>query len=223
LRKRNDLRVRQPLGVVTIVTRDPALVAAVETHRDLIAEELNVHRVEVGADEADLVELSAKADFKRLGPRLGKDTGPVAASIAALDHAQVTGLLDGGALTVNGVALTADDIVVARTPREGTVVASEAGITVALDTTLSDDLRAEGLARELVNRIQLLRRAEGFAVTDRIKVFWASDDDDIIAAFAQYGSFIAGEVLALVISRAHTETAGTDIDGRIVRLRIAPT
>ncbi len=224
LRKRNDLRVRQPLGVVRIVTRDAELASAVETHRDLIAEELNVRRVEVGADEADLVELSAKADFKRLGPRLGKETGPVAAAVAALDHGQVTDLLDRGTITVNGVTLAAEDVVVARTPREGTVVATEGGITVALDTTLSDDLRTEGLARELVNRIQLLRRSEGFAVTDRIEVHWASDDDGIVSAFEDYGAFIGGEVLAPTISRGAAEAEHTiDIDGRIVWLRIAPS
>ncbi len=221
LRKRNDLRVRQPLGVVTIVTRDPALATAVETHRALIAEELNVRLVEAGADEADLVEFSAKADFKRLGPRLGKDTGAVAAKIASLDHAQITGLLDGNEVTLNGVALTADDVVVVRTPREGMVVATDGGITVALDTTLSDELRTEGLARELVNRIQLLRRSEGFAVADRIEVSWSSDDEDIAAAFAQFGSFIAGEVLAAAISRTAEAAEQTiDIDGRTIRLAI---
>ena len=223
LRKRNDLRVRQPLGGVTIVTRESELAAAVETHEALIAEELNVHRVQVGTDEAGLVVLSAKADFKRLGPRLGKETRPVAAAIEQLDHAQITGLLDGTPITLVGVELTAEDVVIARTPREGTVVASEGDMTVALDITLSDDLRTEGLARELVNRIQLLRRSEGFAVTDRIEVFWSSDEEQVATAFERFGDFIAGEVLATLIERNDAETTvATDIDHRAVRLRIAP-
>ena len=222
LRKRNDLRVRQPLGLVTIVSRDPRVAAAIETHRDLISEELNVRRVEVHEDESDLVVLSAKADFRRLGPRLGKETGAVAGEIAALGHASIAALIEGEELTIRDTALTADDIVVARTPHKGTVVATEGTITVALDTTLTQELRTEGMARELVNRIQLLRRADGLDVADRIALLWASDSDPIVTAFEQFGDFIAGEVLALSIKRENTVAADfTDIDGRAVALQIA--
>ena len=221
LRKRNDLRVRQPLGLVTIVSRDPHVAAAIVAHRDLISEELNVHRVEVHEDESDLVALSAKADFKRLGPRLGKETGAVAGEIAALDHASIAALLEGGELVIRGTRLNADDIVVNRTPHEGTVVATEGTITVALDTNLTDELRTEGVARELVNRIQLLRRSNGLDVTDRIELRWASDSEPIVTAFQQFGDFIAGEVLALAIERNTTVAAGTtDIDGLEVGLDI---
>ncbi|MGB5434030.1 MAG: isoleucine--tRNA ligase [Acidimicrobiia bacterium] len=221
LRKRNDLRVRQPLGLVTIVSRDPRVAAAIETHRDLISEELNVHRVEVHDDESDLVVLSAKADFKRLGPKLGKDTGAVAGEIAALNHSSIAALLEGGELAIRGTAVTADDIVVSRTPREGTVVASEESITVALDTTLTDELRTEGVARELVNRIQSLRRSDGLDVTDRIALRWASDSGPIVTAFEQFGDFIAGEVLARSIERDDTMAADTtDIDSLTVALEV---
>ena len=221
LRKRNDLRVRQPLGLVTIVSRDSHVAAAIDTHRDLISEELNVHRVEVHEDESDLVVLSAKADFKRLGPRLGKETGAVAGEIAALDHTSIAALLEGGELVIRDTTLNADDIVVNRTPHEGTVVATEGTITVALDTTLTDELRTEGVARELVNRIQLLRRSDGLDVTDRIALRWASDSEPIVTAFQQFGDFIAGEVLALAIKRNTTVAAGsTDIDGLEVGLDI---
>jgi isoleucyl-tRNA synthetase len=221
LRKRNDLRVRQPLGLVTIVSRDPHVAAAIETHRDLISEELNVHRVEVHEDESDLVVLSAKADFKRLGPKLGKETGSVAGEIAALDHTSIAALLEGRDLVIRDTTLTADDIVVSRTPHEGTVVATEGTITVALDTTLTNDLRTEGVARELVNRIQLLRRSDGLDVTDRIALRWASDSEPIVTAFQQFGDFIAGEVLALAIERDTTVAGGTtDIDGLEVGLKV---
>jgi isoleucyl-tRNA synthetase len=221
LRKRNDLRVRQPLGLVTIVSRDPRVAMAVEQHRDLIAEELNVHRVEVHDDEADLVVLSAKADFKRLGPKLGKETGAVAGEIASLDHPSIAALLEGEHVAIRGITLTADDIVVTRTPHEGTVVATEGDVTVALDTTLTDDLRTEGVARELVNRIQLLRRADGLDVTSRIMVRWASDSDPIVRAFHQFGDFIAGEVLARAVERVdNVEADTTDIDGLGVSLSI---
>ncbi len=192
-----------------------------EAHRDLISEELNVHRIEVHEDESDLVLLSAKADFKRLGPRLGKNTGAVAAEIAALDHSSIAAVLDGDAVVIRDTTLTADDIVVSRTPHEGTVVATEGAITVALDTTLTDDLRNEGMARELVNRLQLLRRSDGLDVANRITLRWASDSAPIVAAFDQFGDFIAGEVLAIEIERTDTVTAEpTEIDGLTVALEI---
>ena len=222
LRKRNDLRVRQPLAQVTIVTRDPDLRKAIETHTALIAEELNVRAVHVHDDETDLVELSAKADFKRLGPRFGKETKMVAAEIAGLDHDAVAELLETGAISVAGETLTVDDVVIARSPREGMVVATESSITVALDTQLTEELVVEGIARELVNRIQMMRRSEGFEVADRIRLRWTSDDASIIDAFEGHETFIAGEVLAATIERAKTVTAdSTVINGAAVVLSIA--
>ena len=125
--------------------------------------------------------------------------------------------------SIRDTALTADDIVVSRTPHEGTVVATEGTITVALDTTLTEELRTEGMARELVNRIQLLRRSDGLDVADRIALRWASDSDPIVAAFEQFGDFIAGEVLAIDDrTRRHAwRPSSTDIDGLAVALEIA--
>ncbi len=221
LRKRNDLRVRQPLALVTIVTTDPTLRRAIETHTVLIAEELNVHAVKVHDDETDLVELSAKADFKRLGPRFGKETKTVARTIADLNHHAVAELLDTGEITIGENVLTAEDVVVLRNPREGTVVATEGSITVALDTHLTGDLLIEGVARELVNRVQLMRRSEGFEVADRIRLLWASDDASIVDAFDVHNAFIAGEVLAAEIRRDDSVTANpVTIDGAVVALTV---
>ena len=222
LRKRNEIRVRQPLGTVTIVTRDAALRDAVRRHEALISDELNVHEMAVHADESDLVELSAKADFKRLGPRFGKETKTVAAAIAALDDAAVASLLDGGDLEIAGERLTVEDVVVSRTPLAGMVVATEGPFTVALDTHLTADLVVEGTARELVNRIQLLRRAEGLDVTDRIVVRWSSEDDTVAGAFERYAAFISGEVLATAIERDRSlEDFTVDIDGAPVAISVS--
>jgi isoleucyl-tRNA synthetase len=222
LRKRNDLRVRQPLNLVTIVTRDPRVRRAIEANTDLITEELNVRAVKVHEDEADLVELSAKADFKRLGPRFGKEMKAIAATIANLDHDAIAALLDSGEITIDDEALTIEDVVVLRSPREGTVVATDESITVALDTQLNDELLLEGVARELVNRIQMLRRSESFEVADRVHIRWASDDASIIDAFGAHGEFIAGEVLAVTIERADSVPSNTvTIDGSDVAITIA--
>jgi isoleucyl-tRNA synthetase len=196
LRKRHEIRVRQPLSTVTVVTRDVGSAAAIVSHRSLIAEELNVHAVELHEDEAGLVDLSAKADFKRLGPRLGARTKAVAGAIAALDHDTIGRVLDGGSVDVEGETITIDDLIIQRTPRPGTVVASEGGMSVALDTGVTDELRIEGMGRELVNRLQALRREAGLAVTDRVTVGWYATDPAIRAAFDTHGDLIAGEVLA---------------------------
>jgi len=158
LRKRHDLPVRQPLASVTVVTRSTREREAVTSHAELIAEELNVAAVEVHDDEAGLVDLGAKANFKVLGPRLGRDMKTVAAIITNFDHDTIVTLLDGGTVSVNGFTFTEADIVVSRSPRSGSVVAAEGSISVALDSTMTDSLRTEGVARELVNRIQSMRR-----------------------------------------------------------------
>jgi isoleucyl-tRNA synthetase len=151
LRKREDLRVRQPLPSVTIVTRSDAERAAIESHRDLIAEELNVKIIDIHADEAGLVDLSAKANFKVLGPRFGAETKSVATQVTAMSHDQISSLIDGASVQAGDYLITARDIVVSRNPRDGTVVASEGSLSVALDCALTDDLRVEGIARELVS------------------------------------------------------------------------
>ena len=223
LRKKHDVRVRQPLGSVTIVTRSPATTRAVKDHAALIAEELNVHSVDVHEDEAGLVDLSAKADFKVLGPRLGKDMKAVASEIADLDHATIADLLDGGSVEVGGFSVSANDIIVVREPRDGTVVASDQHISVALDTTIDDELKIEGVARELVNRIQSIRRQLDLDVSDRITVNWHSSDPAIATAFRDHTELITGEVLATDLSEGITrDVEPTAIGDTTVHLEIVP-
>ncbi len=200
LRKREDLRVRQPLPSVTIVTRSKAEQAAIEGHKDLIAEELNVKVLNVHADEAGLVDLSAKANFKVLGPRFGAETKSVANEVAMLSHDEISSLMDGETIQAGDFAVTADDVVVNRSPRAGTVVASEGSLSVALDCALTDELRVEGIARELTNRIQGLRRDLALSVTDRVTIRWSSADAIVHAAFDSHVDQIASEVLATEVS-----------------------
>ncbi|MEE8456830.1 MAG: class I tRNA ligase family protein, partial [Acidimicrobiia bacterium] len=211
LRRRNDLRVRQPLASVTVVTRSAVEQAAVSNHAELIADELNVASVQVHADEAGLVDLKAKANFKVLGPRYGRDMKTVASKITNLDHDAIVGILDGGTISVDGFTFGEEDIVVSRTPRSGTVVASEGSISVALDSTITRDLRIEGLARELINRVQGMRRRLDLEVTDRIDVVWASEDADVSSVFEQHADMIAGEVLADSITH-NVDTDGDEYD-----------
>lgn len=211
LRKRSEIRVRQPLSTVTIVTRSEAEQKAVTNHEALIAEELNVHSVEVHADEAGLVDLAAKPNFKELGPRYGKQMGDVSRAIAALDHDTIASLLDGGSVEAEAFTLSASDLVVTRSPREGTVVATEGSLSVALDTTLDASLEIEGMAREIVNRVQAIRRDLDLNVTDRINLRWNTDAEVVGEAFAHHADLIASEVLATTV--VHDESqSGEAVD-----------
>jgi isoleucyl-tRNA synthetase len=223
LRKRHELKVRQPLSRLTVVTRDPDVTAAVASHRELIQDELNVRSVTLESDEGHLVELSAKANFKTLGPRLGSKMREVAAGIAALDHEAVDRLLDGETVDVAGEPLTAADVAVQRSPRPGVVVAADSVFSVALDTTLDADLISEGLAREIVNRLQAMRRETGLDVSDRIRVRWHSGSEQVRAAFGDYGDLIASEVLATSMEQKDEPRGGAvTVNNESVDLAIEP-
>ncbi|MFV1998934.1 MAG: isoleucine--tRNA ligase [Acidimicrobiia bacterium] len=221
LRKRHDIRVRQPLASVTVVTRSAELRASINAHTALIAEELNVKQVVVEQDEAGLVDLEARANFKTLGPRLGKSMKDAARSIADLTHDVIAAILDGDSHTIDGHVITEEDLVVSRQPREGTVVATVGPISVALDTTVDEVLVVEGMAREIINRVQAARRTLDFDVTDRIHVRWTSTSDAVISAFDVHGDLIAGEVLASDISRSDSSEADiVDLAGEHVQIEI---
>jgi isoleucyl-tRNA synthetase len=221
LRVTHGLKVRQPLPSLTVLTGDAVVAATVESHAWLIAEELNVKRVLVGSDESELVDLEIKANFKRLGPRLGADVQSVSKRLAELDRATVEALLGGQTTNVGGYDLGPDDVVVQRVPRPGMVVAAESPVSVAIDTTVTPELEIEGLARELINRIQQIRRDADLDVADRIRVRWSSDSEHIASAFADHAETIATEVLAVSVSRnAATAGAALDIDGRVVLIEV---
>jgi isoleucyl-tRNA synthetase len=196
LRKQSQVKVRQPLRRAAVLSHDPLVAAAVAAHADLIAGELNVKSVGVETDESDLVELSVKCDFKRLGKRLGPRMKEVAAAVNALAESDIKQLLEGGTVEVAGEVLGSEDVIVGRTPRPGTVVETAGALAVSLDTSIDHELAVEGAARELVSRVQTLRREAGLAMTDHITLAWNSPDATVAAAFTQHAAFIASEVLA---------------------------
>ncbi|MGI9667972.1 MAG: isoleucine--tRNA ligase [Acidimicrobiia bacterium] len=222
LRKRHDLRVRQPLRSVTVVTRDLGVQEAVAAHTSLLAEELNVHTIEVHSNEEGLVDLEAKANFKELGPRYGKQMKDVAAAISTLDHDTIVTALDGEMVTVGGFELGSTDLIVSRIPRGGTVVATEGNLSVALDTDLDDDLIVEGVAREVINRLQSSRRDAALDVTERVEVVWASSDPSVRSAMAVHGATIASEVLAASLVEGEAEGAAVDLGGPTIVFDITP-
>ena len=207
LRIRHSVGVRRPAAKLTVLTGDPETAAAVERHRSMIADELNVKRIEVSSDESSAVELTAKPNYKTLGPRLGKEVQNVARALAAATGEQLAVFLETGEMTAGGHRLRAGEVAVNRTPRPGTAVASEGGVSAVLDIEPTPGLIAEGLAREVVSRIQNIRREMDLEVTDRIRVEYHAADGPLADAVAAHAGFIAGEALAAAF-RADPQLAG---------------
>ena len=215
IRKKERLRVRLPLQKLLLPVLDASFQAEVEAVKDLILAEINVKELEYITDASGLLKKSAKANFKTLGAKLGKDMKDMANLIAAFDNAQINALEQAGSLTltVNGNAytLTPDDLLVTTEDLPGWKTASDGALTAALDVHLTGDLLAEGLARDLVNRIQNIRKEKDFNVTDRV-VITLEKHPAVLPAVELFHEYIKGETLA-------TDLVLTDkMDGEKVEL-----
>jgi isoleucyl-tRNA synthetase len=160
--------VRRPLPKITVAAPDPVVRAAIEAHGDEILGELNIKALEVRADDAGLVKLSAKANFKVLGKRLGGRMKEIAAAVAELDASAIAAYIEDDGLEVSGEVLRGDDVTIQREVAEGVAAEAAEGITVLLDTKADEALRREGLAREIVNRVQNLRKQADLDVSQPI-------------------------------------------------------
>jgi isoleucyl-tRNA synthetase len=200
LRAAHDLKVRQPLQRMHVACRNAELLAGIAEIKDIILDELNVKDAEFLAHESAFATVKAKANFARLGPRLGPLVKKAAGAIAALASEQVEALACGEALTVEiagqKVELTADDVLIEHLPHEGSVVGAEGGIVVALDKTMTPELIEEGLAREFVSKLQNMRKTADLEVTQRIHVRFVGDDA-VRAAVVRYQEYITVETLSL--------------------------
>lgn len=199
IRKKDKLRVRLPLQKILLPVLDGSFQAEVEAVKPLILAEINVKELEYITDASGLLKKSAKANFKTLGAKLGKDMKAAAAQIAAFNNDQIAALEQAGslALNVNGASytITPEDLVVSTEDLPGWATASDGTITVALDVTVTPALQAEGLARDLVNRIQNIRKDKDFNVTDRV-VVTLEKHPAILPAVEQFHDYIKGETLA---------------------------
>ncbi|MFA6906282.1 MAG: isoleucine--tRNA ligase, partial [Sphaerochaeta sp.] len=223
LRASNNLKIRQPLKTVFLVDREEDERAILLSMQDIIAEELNVKEVHISSDESELVDYSAKANFKVLGSKLGKDMKEVAALIAALDGRVIASMLDGKSHTVvyskGEIAISKDEIIVQRTELEGVKVLNDGSLTVGFDTKVTQELLEEGIARDIVRSIQNLRKESGFEVSDRIRLTW--DGDDVVKrVFEHFGQTIAKETLSNSMSFATLDGEAIDCGDHMVRLAV---
>lgn len=174
LRKKEMIKVRQPLQKVMIPVLDENQRAEIEAVSDLIMAEVNVKEIELLDDASGVLVKQIKPNFKTLGPRFGKDMGLISKEIQNFSQEQIAKLERDSELVIDiagkSITLSLDDVEISSQDIEGWLVANSNGITVALDITISEELRKEGIARELVNRIQNIRKDSGFEVTDKIIV-----------------------------------------------------
>ena len=198
LRAKEKIKVRQPLQKIMIPVDNQQQKEEIEAVADLIKHEVNIKEIELLEDASDILVKQIKPNFKALGPKFGKDMKLISSVISALNADDIKKIEQKGGLDIeiNGknITLGLEDVEITSQDIEGWLVANEGALTVALDVTINEDLRKEGIARELVNRIQNLRKDSGFEVTDRIDV-QLQNDAQVIAAIASNEAYIKSETL----------------------------
>ena len=197
LRKKENIKVRQPLQKVMIPVLDKKTESQILAVADLIKQEVNVKELQlINAEEAStLIVKQIKPNFKVLGAKLGKDMKTVGAEISAMSSEQIATLEKEGKMSIAGHEITIDDVEILTKDIPGWTVTSEGRITVALDLTVTDELRAEGVAREFVNRVQNLRKDKDFDLMDRISI-QLEENNPFESEINANNSYISAEVLA---------------------------
>ena len=215
LRKKEMIKVRQPLQKVMIPVLDESQRLEIEAVSDLIMAEVNVKEIVLLDDASGILIKQIKPNFKALGPRFGKDMGLISKEIQNLSTEQISQFDKDGSLDIiiagNSVTLSLEDVEISSQDIEGWLVANSNGITVALDITISPELKEEGIARELVNRIQNIRKDTGFEVTDKIKVH-LQKNDTLETAVKANEDYIKSETLTEVLVFEEILESGTEID-----------
>jgi isoleucyl-tRNA synthetase len=216
-------KVRQPLRRAVIVAND-AEREAIQARAALVTAELNVKELDFVSEEGELVSYTVKPNYRALGPRFGKRMPQVAAAVEALDPAHVAKAISDGdevGINVDGTdhTLGPDDVTLALQPLEGYEVEAEAGHAVALQLELDDELRQEGLAREIVHAVQNARKAAGLDITDRIALNLGGDES-LLAAAREHEPYVTGEVLATSIAYDAVDGAEARIDDHDLRIAV---
>ena len=226
LRRKVNIKVRQPLLKIVIPVLNPAIKTAIEAVKGLILSEVNVKELEFIEDTTGVITKRIKPNFKTLGPRYGKQMKQIAALVAQLSQSDIAQIerTDSWTAEIDGVKIeaTAADFDIVSEDMPGWLVATEGKLTVALDIMVSDELRREGLARELVNRIQNLRKESGFEVTDRIRIE-IERNDEIAGAVESFGDYIASQTLAVsvdVVDKLDDAAVSVDLDEFTVRMKV---
>ena len=215
LRRKADLKVRQPLSRIMVPAVDAAQRQAVESMMELILSEVNIKALDLVDGDSGVLVKRVKPDFKKLGPKYGKMMKQVAAAIQQMTQQQIAELERNAqlTLTVDGTEAVIDlaDVEVISEDIPGWLVANEGNVTVALDITLTPELVNEGIARDIVNRIQNIRKSRGYEITDKISLTFVADSA-YADAINQYGDYIAHQVLATDVVMVESLAEGVEAE-----------
>jgi isoleucyl-tRNA synthetase len=209
IRKVHRLKVRQPLAQVLVPVLQESVRDQIRRVEDLIKSEVNVKEVNYLNDASGVLNKKVKPNFKALGPKFGKDMKVVAEAITGMSSEDLTAIESAGSASIQGFEIALADIEILTEDMPGYLTASEGGLTIALDNTLTPELVREGNAREFVNRIQNLRKDSGFDVTDKINIQVQRSDDEWTASLNEFKGYISQEVQAL--SLEWVDSASTEI------------
>jgi isoleucyl-tRNA synthetase len=217
------IKVKTPLQTLTIIHRDDVLLKGISKVEEYIKSELNIKEIHYSTDEEKFIRLYAKPNSPVLGPRLGKTFGKFVGLISKLGAAELFKLENGESIVLDSETFTAGDVLIYREGRPGTQSLSNRFISIDLDITLTQELRQEGMAREVVNRIQKMRKDLDFNVSDRIEVYYETHGE-LATAITTNKTYVADETLALTITASdHLKDKGGqehEIDGQGLYLMI---
>ncbi len=199
LRTKYNLKIRQPLNAIHIVSPEDSEHQVLQELNELIKEELNVKNIIYDKNETELVDYKAKPNFKILGPKLGKNMKKVAAIIDKLNSNELRDILNGKPYKIItddiNIELTENEIIIQRIEKEGLLIENDGTLTIALDQKLTPELIAEGLIRETIHKIQTIRKEKKFDVADRIKIYFKASEN-LRKAIEQFKQYLMNEVLA---------------------------
>ncbi len=226
LRRKQNMKVRQPLKSIMVPVVDEKQKTDIEAVAELIKNEVNVKEIKLVGNDAGILVKRVKPDFKVLGKKLGKNMKAVANALSTMSQPDIIAFEKAGQVTfdIDGTPIVVDlaDVEVISEDIPGWLVANEGNLTVALDITLTDELRNEGMARELVNRVQNIRKAKNFDITDKVVVRF-QPDERVTAAVEAYGDYIASQVQAvqvLVEPVDHDDTVDAEKDDLKVQMTV---
>ncbi|MDE5573691.1 MAG: class I tRNA ligase family protein, partial [Muribaculaceae bacterium] len=229
LRRKANIKVRQPLQAMMVPATDKKQRAEIESVKDLILTEVNVKSLQIPDDDENILVKRVKPDFKKLGPKHGKAMKQVANTIMSLTQSQIRELERDGSIKIalpdNSEAIVdGTDVEIISEDIPGWMVANEGNLTVALDITVTPELRREGIARDLINRVQNIRKSRDYNITDRITVV-IEPNELTDNAVKEYGSYIATQVLANAVVTGKVDSPADDerldIDGTEVNVKIS--
>ena len=210
IRRSYNIKARQPLRTLYLVTKDEREHAVLTKMEDIILEEVNVKQIVYWEDEQEVVTYRAKPNFPVLGKVLGKRMKQASQAIQKLDSDMVAALISGKTLTIDidgePFELSHESILVQRDEREGLRIHNEGSLTVALDAEIDEELRHEGIARDIVRAVQNMRKTRGFQITDRILLHVAGDEN-IRKALTAFRQYVMAEVLAVELTMAQEKGA----------------